>query len=165
MAALDDAFAEAAGVPTVVDAVERSTRMRAGRATGWPVTSWLSRLRPDPLKRLHLDLGAAGKQLSGRSRTSLPQTGQIERARVDTEVRALADDVSAGLARPWADAVRRASMRRLPDLGDRLDAALASTDLGASSGSPLWAGAVRLAAVAADRGRAPRRRLARQRWR
>ncbi len=143
VAALDDAFAEAAGVPTVVDAVERSTRMRAGRATGWPVTSWLSRLRPDPLKRLHLDLGAAGKQLSGRSRTSLPQTGQIERARVDTEVRALADDVSAGLARPWADAVRRASVSRLPDLGDRLDGALASTDLGVER-IPVWAGAVRL---------------------
>ena len=143
VAALDDAFAEAAGVPTVVDAVERSTRMRAGRATGWPVTSWLSRLRPDPLKRLHLDLGAAGKQLSGRSRTSLPQTGQIERARVDTEVRALADDVSAGLAKPWVDAVRRASMSRLPDLGDRLDGALASTDLGVER-IPVWAGAVRL---------------------
>ena len=143
VAALDDAFAEAAGVPTVVDAVERSTRLRAGRATGWPVTSWLSRLRPDPLKRLHLDLGAAGKQLSGRSRTSLPQTGQIERARVDTEVRALADDVSAGLAKPWVDAVRRASMSRLPDLGDRLDGALASTDLGVER-IPVWAGAVRL---------------------
>jgi GTP-binding protein EngB required for normal cell division len=143
VAALDDAFAEAAGVPTVVDAVERSTRMRAGRATGWPVTSWLSRLRPDPLKRLHLDLGAAGKQLSGRSRTSLPQTGQIERARVDTEVRALADDVSAGLTKPWVDAVRRASMSRLPDLGDRLDGALASTDLGVER-IPVWAGAVRL---------------------
>jgi GTP-binding protein EngB required for normal cell division len=143
VAALDDAFAEAAGVPTVVDAVERSTRMRAGRATGWPVTSWLSRLRPDPLKRLHLDLGAAGKQLSGRSRTSLPQTGQIERARVDTEVRALADDVSAGLAKPWVDAVRRASVSRLPDLGDRLDGALASTDLGVER-IPVWAGAVRL---------------------
>ena len=57
VAALDDAFAEAAGVPTVVDAVERSTRLRAGRATGWPVVAWLSRLRPDPLRRLHLDLG------------------------------------------------------------------------------------------------------------
>jgi GTP-binding protein EngB required for normal cell division len=143
VAALDDAFAEAAGVPTVVNAVERSTRLRAGRATGWPVTAWLSRLRPDPLKRLHLDLGAAGKQLSGRSRTSLPRTGQIERARVDTEVRALADDVSAGLAKPWADAVRRASVSRLPDLGDRLDGALAATDLGVER-IPVWAGAVRL---------------------
>ena len=130
-------------MPTVVDAVERSTRLRAGRATGWPVTAWFSRLKPDPLKRLHLDLGAAGKQLTGRARTSVPQAGQVERARVDTEVRALADDVSEGLARPWADAVRRASVSRLPDLGDRLDGALAGTDLGVER-IPAWAGAVRL---------------------
>jgi GTPase Era involved in 16S rRNA processing len=142
-AALEDAFADAAGVPTVVSAVERSTRMRAGRATGWPVTAWLSRLKPDPLKRLHLDLGAAGKQLTGRSRTSMPEPTQVQRARVDSEVRALADDVSGGLSRPWADAVRRASVSRLPDLGDRLDGALARTELGADR-MPVWAGAVRL---------------------
>src|SRR5688500_2244576 len=94
VAALEDAFAEAAGVPTVVAAVEESTRLRANRATGWPVTSWLSRLRPDPLKRLHLDLGAAGKQLTGRARTSVPAPTQVQRARVDTEVRALADEVT-----------------------------------------------------------------------
>ena len=87
--ALEDAFAEAAGVPTVVAAVERSTRMRANRATGWPVVSWLSRLKPDPLKRLHLDLGRGGKQLTSRARTSVPQPTQVQRARVDTEVRAL----------------------------------------------------------------------------
>ena len=96
VAALDDAVAEAAGVPTVVHAVEQSTRLRANRATGWPVTSWLSRLKPDPLKRLHLDLGREGKQLTGAARTSVPEATQVQRARVDTEVRALADDASAG---------------------------------------------------------------------
>lgn len=143
VAALEDAFAEAAGVPTVVDAVEKSTRMRANRATGWPVTSWFSRLRPDPLKRLHLDLGEAGKQLTGRSRTSVPQATQVQRARVDSEVRSLADHVSSGLARPWADAIRSASVSRLPDLGDRLDRALGETDLGVAR-MPVWAGLVRV---------------------
>jgi GTP-binding protein EngB required for normal cell division len=140
---LEDALADAAGVPTVVDAVERSTRLRAGRATGWPVTAWLSRFRPDPLKRLHLDLGADGRKLTGRARTSAPAATQVQRARVDSEVRALADDVTQGLAKPWVDAVRRASVSRLPDLGDRLDGALASTDLGAAR-VPAWAGAVRV---------------------
>lgn len=140
---LEAAFADAAGVPTVVDAVERSTRLRAGRATGWPVVAWFSRLKPDPLKRLHLDLGAEGKKLTGRSRTSMPQTTQVERARVDTEVRALSDDVSAGLGRSWVEAIRRASVARLPELNDRLDRALGDTDLGATK-IPGWAGAVRL---------------------
>ena len=142
-AALDDALADAAGVPTVVAAVEQSTRMRAGRATGWPVVSWLSKLRPDPLKRLHLDLGADGRQLTGRARSSLPQATPVQRARVDSEVRALADEVGSRLATPWAQAVRRASVSRLPDLGDRLDAALSSTDLGARR-IPVWAGLVRV---------------------
>jgi GTP-binding protein EngB required for normal cell division len=141
VAALEDAFAEAAGVPTVVAAVERSTRMRANRATGWPVVSWLSRLKPDPLKRLHLDLGRGGKQLTSRARTSVPQPTQVQRARVDTEVRALVDEVSAELSRPWTDAVRSASVSRLDDLGDRLDGALAATDLGVAR-IPGWAGLV-----------------------
>jgi GTP-binding protein EngB required for normal cell division len=141
--ALEDAFADAAGVPTVVAAVEDATRARGRRATGWPVTSWVSRLRPDPLKRLHLDLGQQGSQFTGRGRTSVPTATQVQRARVDAEVRNLADQVSVPLSRPWADAVRRVSVARLPDLGDRLDAALARTELNADR-MPVWAGLVRV---------------------
>ena len=140
---LEDALAESAGVPTVVDAVEKSMRLRARRATGWPLVSWFSRLRPDPLKRLHLDLGAEGKTLTGTARTSMPHTTPVQRARVDSEVRALADDASVGLGRPWVDAVRRASTSRVGDLGDRLDTAMATTDLGVER-IPRWAGVVRL---------------------
>lgn len=140
---LEDALAEAAGVPTIVDAVERSTRLRAGEATGWPLVSWVARLRPDPLKRLHLDLGAAGKALTGTPRTSVPTATPVQRARVDAEVRALADDVSEGLAAPWSDAVRRASVARSGDLTDRLDAALGRVDLGVDR-LPAWAGLVRV---------------------
>ncbi|WP_028652538.1 GTPase [Nocardioides halotolerans] len=141
--AMEEALADSAGVPTVVGAIERSTRLRAGQATGWPVVSWLSRLKPDPLRRLHLDLGAEGKQLTGRARTSIPEATPVQRAKVDTEVRALADDVSAGMTRPWADAVRRASTSRVGDLADRLDTAIAGTDLGVAK-IPAWAGAVRV---------------------
>ena len=143
VAALDDAFADAAGVPTVVHAVDKSTRMRANRATGWPVVAWFSKLKPDPLKRLHLDLGSAGKELTGSARTSVPQATGVQRARVDTEVRALADQVSDGMAPAWTSAIRKASVSRLPDLGDRLDRAVAATDLGADR-IPAWAGLVRV---------------------
>jgi GTP-binding protein EngB required for normal cell division len=143
IAALDDAFADAAGVPTVVKAVEDSTRIRANRATGWPVTAWFSRFKPDPLKRLHLDLGSAGKQLTGAARTSVPRATGVQKARVDTEVRALADQVSDGMGQPWVLAIRKASVSRLPDLGDRLDRAIAATDLRADR-IPIWAGLVRV---------------------
>ena len=152
--------------PTVVAAVERSTRLRAGRATGWPVASWLSRLRPDPLKRLHLDLGAAGKQLTGRG----PHLGarrptQVQRARVDSEVRALADDVSAGLAQPWADAVRRASIvAAAPTSTTGSTRRSASTDLGVAR-IPVLGRRRPGAAVAADPRRPRRRRSGSGRWR
>lgn len=143
VAALDDAFAEAAGVPTIVDAVERSTRMRIGRATSWPVVGWISGLKPDPLKHLDLDLGAEGRQLQGKGRPTGPRVAQVQRARVDTEVRTLADEVSSGLAAPWVEAVHRASVSRLDELGDRLDAALSSAAVEAGR-LPFWAGLVRV---------------------
>lgn len=141
--ALDDAVAESAGVPTIVDAVERATKVRAARATGWPLVSWVSLLRPDPLKRLHLELGPVAKALSGSPRTSVPEATAVQRARVDAEVRSLADDASGGLGAPWADAIRKASVSRIGDLSDRLDAALGRVDLGAET-LPWWAGAVRV---------------------
>ena len=141
--AMEDALTDAAGVPTVVAAIERSTRLRAGQATGWPLVSWAARLRPDPLRRLHLDLGAAGKQLTARSRTSIPEATPVQQARVDSEVRELADDVSAGMTAPWAQAIRKASLARLPEVTDRLDLAIAETDLGVAR-LPAWAGVVRV---------------------
>ena len=143
VAALEDALAESAGVPTVVRAVHDSTRLRANRATGWPVVSWFSRLRPDPLRRLHLDLGSSSKELTGRHRTSVPAPTHVQRARVDSAVRSVADDVAADLSRSWAHAVREASLSRHDDLADGLDRALGGTDLGASR-IPVWAGLVRV---------------------
>jgi GTP-binding protein EngB required for normal cell division len=140
---LVDAFADAAGVPVVVSAVEQATRRRAAQATGWPVTSWLGRLRPDPLRRLHLDLGADGRELTAGARASVPDATPVQRARVDTAVRAAADQVTEPLTPPWAEAVRRASVSRLGDLDDALDRAVSGTELGVSR-RPLWWRGVRL---------------------
>lgn len=134
---LVDAFADAAGVPTVVRAVNQATRVRGRRATGWPVTKWVGRFRPDPLRRLHLDLGTRGKELVAGARSSAPEASQVQRARVDTVVREVADDASAELSRSWAAAVRNASVSRLDDLNDALDRAVGGTDLGVSR-TPVW---------------------------
>ncbi|HEX8095266.1 GTPase, partial [Jatrophihabitans sp.] len=45
------ALAVAAGTGPVADAAGRSYRMRALASVGWPLTRWLARLRPDPLRR------------------------------------------------------------------------------------------------------------------
>ncbi len=140
---LVEALTGAAGVPIVVDAVRRSTTIRARRATGWPLTAWVSRLKPDPLRRLHLDRRTSGKDLITAARSSMPTTDQVQQARVETTVRDLCDDVSEGLAQPWIRSVRHASTSRFQDLGDRLDRAVTTTDLGVS-GTPLWCRAVRV---------------------
>jgi GTP-binding protein EngB required for normal cell division len=141
--ALVDAVADAAGVPLVVEAVRESTARRARRATGWPLVSWVSRLRPDPLKRLQLDLSGGDRDLVAAARSSLPRADRIQQARVDARLRDLADTVAGKLARPWAQAVRRASLSRSAELGDRLDRAITSTDLGVRR-LPVWCQLVRV---------------------
>jgi hypothetical protein len=140
---LVEALTNAAGVPIVVDAVRRATAIRARRATGWPLTAWVSRLKPDPLRRLHLDRGTSGKDIVAAARSSMPTTGHVEQAKVETTVRDLCDNVCKGLALPWVRSVRHASTSRFTDLGDRLDRAVTTTDLGAT-GTPLWCRGVRI---------------------
>ena len=134
---LVDAFADAAGVPTVTRAVQRSVARRGSQHTGWLVTSWLTKLKPDPLRRLHLDMGEEGKQLTGLGRASVPEPTRVQRARVDSAVRSVAGGIGSQLTPPWAEAVRRASVSRLDDLNDALDRAVVGTDLGVTR-TPLW---------------------------
>ncbi|MFO7249189.1 MAG: GTPase [Actinomycetes bacterium] len=117
---LTAALADAAGVPLVVEAVAKAHRHRAVAATGWPVTRHLRRLRPDPLRRLRLESGRAG------DRTSLPAASAVQRSRVETAIRDVAERAAAGLPAPWAAAVRRAAAARLAELPDALDRAVAT---------------------------------------
>ena len=106
-------MAEAAGARVVGDAVRDAWRVRGAAATGWPVVAWIGRLKPDPLRRLHLDRLSAGskgqpKEIdpTGVGRTSLPTRSGVQQARVDTAVRDLAAEASVGLTRGWTDAVK-----------------------------------------------------------
>lgn len=142
VAELDGACARAAGVPAVTEAVGQAWRRRGRGATGWPVVSWLATLRPDPLRRLHLDPAPRRRSRreiesgidathapTGLSRTSVTSLQGVPAAQVDTALRVLADEASAGLARGWADAVRAAARSRTGDLSDALDRAIGSTNL------------------------------------
>lgn len=141
---LHRALGEAGGVPVVTEAVLKAVRHRGAAATGWPALSWLTKLRPDPLRRLHLD------QFSSRSkkpnqleparvqRSSLPRGAGVQQARVDSALRALADDAAQGLPRGWSAAVLHASRREERLLADDLDRAVATTDLAMERGQGYW---------------------------
>ncbi|MGZ4505912.1 MAG: GTPase [Blastococcus sp.] len=126
---LVDALAGAAGVATVCAAVERSEVRAGAGVTGWPLVRWTRKLRPDPLGRLHLG--------DERARTSLPDPGPVERAAVTTAVRRARDVEGDGLPQAWREDLRRTVEVSEEALADRLDRAVAGTDLGPDR-TPLW---------------------------
>ncbi|MEU7894379.1 YfjP family GTPase [Nonomuraea sp. NPDC049152] len=133
---LTTALAEAAGVPLVVEAVARAHTHRAVAATGWPMTRWMRRFRPDPLRRLGLGSGAKG-ELVGRS--SLPEASAVQRARMETAIRDVGEASARDLPAPWAAAVRRAARSREADLAAALDKVVATVSLGAARRPRWWA--------------------------
>jgi GTP-binding protein EngB required for normal cell division len=133
----------AAGVPVVIEAVGKAWRLRGGLATGWPVLAWVAKFKPDPLRRLHLDRLGAGRRRkeidpSQVGRTSLPATSGVQKARVDTALRVLADQAAQGLTRGWADEIRKAARSAEDALPDRVDRAIATTDLDLAQHRRWW---------------------------
>ncbi|GAA0385271.1 hypothetical protein Acor_48560 [Acrocarpospora corrugata] len=137
---LAGSLAEAAGVPLVVEAVAKAHRHRAIAATGWPITRWVRRFRPDPLRRFHLtpSSGGSSSDVWVAGRTSLPSPTAVQRSQLDTAIRQVGSDVAARVPEPWATAVRQAARSRTDDLADTLDQAVATTSLGASRRPHWW---------------------------
>ncbi|MFI7134493.1 YfjP family GTPase [Nonomuraea sp. NPDC050153] len=148
--ALTASLCAAAGVPLVVEAVAKGHRHRAVVATGWPVTRWVRRLRPDPLRRLRIGVLAPASRPAGGvpagpsgpgaevvGRTSVPAASALERARVETAIRDVGEAAASGLPGPWAAAVRQAARSRSQELADAVDRVVATTSASATK-RPRW---------------------------
>ena len=132
--ALDNALLECVGVPQLVEAIEASTRRRAARLTGWPVTRWLVR-RGDPLQELGIDPNRSISRLARLA--EVPGEANVQRAQAETAVRDFAEKASVGLEGPWRDAVRSVSTSRADDIVISLDRAILSADV-AVAGPAVW---------------------------
>ncbi|WP_193043798.1 GTPase family protein [Mycolicibacterium baixiangningiae] len=132
---LRGSLAGAAAVPTVVDAVGRAYTRRGLAATGWPPVRWVTKFRPDPLRRL--GLGASDAQGEVLRRTSMPSGSAASRAGVDSAVRALADTASDGLPAPWPRIMREAARSHAEAVPDALDRVVGGADLGMAR-TPRW---------------------------
>nr|BFE64375.1 50S ribosome-binding GTPase [Dactylosporangium thailandense] len=130
---LADALADAAGAPIVAAATERTYKHRAAASLGWPLLRWARRMRPDPLKRLHLEPGAVERPEA----TSLPDSTAAQKAAVTLAAREVATSAAQGLPEPWPAAITDASRSRVDDVPDALDVAVASADLGLGR-RPAW---------------------------
>ena len=143
-ASLVDALKRAAGIPVILDAVERDYRRASRARAGWPLTRWVKSQRPAPLKLLRLNQGASARSggisesdvrlVLGRS--SLPPATPAARSAVALAARELADRAGQGLPQAWTDAVTDAATPPRDDLADALDQAVLGTSLRARN--PLW---------------------------
>jgi GTPase Era involved in 16S rRNA processing len=133
--ALATALARAAGADSVARAVAASHERSAALAGGWPVTRWVRRLRPDPLRRLGL---RRARDIDGRPgpagaasvpRTNLPATSGPTAAAVGAAVRDLVDHSTAGLPGHLRRGVAAAAASRQDDVADALDRAVGSAEL------------------------------------
>ncbi|WP_082771788.1 GTPase family protein [Actinoplanes sp. TFC3] len=140
---LTDALAASAGVPAVVEATSGAYRHRAIANTGWPLIRGVRKLRPDPLKRLHIDTEGVAPFFEDEDqgapvpRTSVPDADAAQKSAVGLSVRAVAARAAAPLPEVWAPALNNAARSKLHDLPDALDRAIAKTDLGMSR-KPFW---------------------------
>jgi hypothetical protein len=132
---LSEALAVSAGVPAVAEATGNAYRHRAAASTGWPILRGLQRLRPDPLRRLHLSPSAEPTEVVPR--TSLPEADAAQKSAVGLSVRSVAARAAAPLPEVWAPALNAAARSKTADLPDALDRAVAKTDLGMDR-KPLW---------------------------
>ena len=126
---LVDSMADAAGVPVVAEAIRAGRLRSARRATGWPPTRWLSRLRPDPVRRLHLG--------QPDDRTSVPRPGPAQLARARSAVRRYVDHATSGAPEGWVLAARRRTDVPNEQMADALDAVVARTAV-LPSRAPVW---------------------------
>lgn len=123
-----DRLAEAVGAAAAGQAAEREWRRNAGRACGTP---WLRLWRWYESRGLPGSLDRMGQALAP------PEEESTARQRVEQAVRTVADDASAGLPAPWAQAVREAAFNGAKGLPEALDelAAKAAAGGGSAKGS------------------------------
>ncbi len=141
-------LARSAGLPTVLDSVERDYRRQARRRTGWLFGRWVQQLRPDPL--VQLGLASDARRLVRRRsdeaerddvpallrRSSVPQAAPAARAAVELGLRRIVDATSQGLPHLWAQAVDEVAFADRSRLPDALDQAILATPI--PTRRPIW---------------------------
>ena len=101
-AQLTEAFAKAAGLAAVAQAMASARAAQAARLTGWPVGRL--RRRRNPVR----GLGPSGKPDAVRQAAEAA-VGQGQQSEVDNAITAFADTVGGELPEPWATSLRDAA--------------------------------------------------------
>ena len=132
---LERTIANAHGAQYIADAVETSYKLRAARRTGWPVTTWLIRLRNDPLQRMNLGRKRDEPELSITSR---PELSVAESSAIDHAIDKYVQQSTEELPDSWHEPIREQVGANVEHLDGVVDAAIASTPLGVEKSSWWW---------------------------
>lgn len=122
----------ASGLEAVTDAVASGHRRDASGQVGWPFTRWARRLRPHPLRRLHLGQGSGGTP-------SLPQPSGVQLARSEAAIRDATATVTKGMPDPWPEIIGRAGTPNQQALNSQIEAVIADSVRDVTvAGTPRW---------------------------
>jgi GTP-binding protein EngB required for normal cell division len=133
-AELNDAFARAAGLSAVTDAMQGVREAQAIRYVGWPLAR-LARWRQgrDPVRGLR----AGGPHGEARS-IAAAAAGQAQQSDIDNAITGFADEVGGQLPEPWSRTVRDAARFGAADAQSALGAAVREALPSASNVTGWW---------------------------
>ena len=126
---LADAFARAAGLAGVTDALEDVRGIHAARYLSWPFSraaGWFAGRDPVRLGRV-----------SGDARTAVAAGAEAQQPEIDSAITVFADAVGEGLPDPWPRTVRAAARSRAGEVSGALSAAI-SESMPAGPRIPAW---------------------------
>ena len=139
----------------VLEAATASYRRTAGQRTGWILTRWMSRLKADPLRRLHLGqqdetkstskaeksagmLGSESENAPELVASSLPPLSAAQKAGMANAVRQYSKQMAARIDEPWKRSMKEAALSREAELPELLERDMVRIDYGLGRTRAPW---------------------------
>jgi predicted GTPase len=139
----------------VLQAATASYRRAAGQHTGWILTRWMSRLKADPLRRLHLGQQEETKSMSKAEKSagmlgsdsenapelvasSLPPLSAAQKAGMANAVRQYSKQMAARVDEPWKRSMKEAALSREAELPELLERDMVRIDYGLGRTRAPW---------------------------
>ena len=139
----------------VLQAATASYRRTAGQRTGWILTRWMSRLKADPLRRLHLGqqdetksaskaeksagmLGSESENAPELVASSLPPLSAAQKAGMANAVRQYSKQMAARIDEPWKRSMKEAALSREAELPELLERDMVRIDYGLGRTRAPW---------------------------
>lgn len=128
---LVETLAAAAGVPAILDEIEREYLASATAATGWLVPRWLSEFRTNQVLRL-----APAADLPEPA-GGLPEQAAVQRASSALAARELAESAAKRLPQPWRIASAKAALASEDEIPTAIASGISKVDLAVTT-QPKW---------------------------